>query len=173
LPKLNVLHRLERLNKRIEDLENNKAIEAREINSLLTDEQKELLKKLWAEQQNLRKQSAPKTDKEKKQLGWKTKKEVRIDVLKQALSKIIANLDEELGALIQKKEAKAAKVYLDAYFEAKNDGKNAWAIGNAALQRAGFSGINGRSSRGMSRRDKEVFQMEDKLRSKTNSSKKP
>jgi predicted transcriptional regulator YheO len=85
LSKLNVLHRLERLSKRIAQLENNEVIEAREINSLLTNEQKELIKKLWAEQQKLRKQSTPKTEEDKKQLGWKTKREIRIDVLKQAL----------------------------------------------------------------------------------------
>ncbi len=182
MPKLNVIHRLERLSERIAQLENNEAIEAREINSLLTNEQKELLKKLWAEQQKLRKQSPPKTEEDKKQLGWKTKREIRIDVLKQALLEMKDNSDSEIDALKQQSEAKAAKVFLDAYFDAKDENKNAWAKGNAALQRAGFSRINEKTGRyehgnnamnnnAQDKYKKEMLEMEEKIRNMPNTKK--
>ncbi len=168
MPKLNVIHRLERLIERIAQLENNETIEAREINSLLTNEQKELLKKLWAEQQILRKQPTPKTEEEKKQLGWKTKREVRIDVMEQALLELKDDSGNEMEELMKQSEVKAAKVYLDAYSKAKAEGKNAEAKGNAALQRAGFRANNQLGGRNMDKRDMEIMEMEKKIRNSPN-----
>ena len=53
MPKLNITHLPERLMKRIEQLERGDALEARDINALLNDEQQQTLKAAWAAQQTL------------------------------------------------------------------------------------------------------------------------
>jgi len=57
MPKLNITHLPERLQKRLEQLERGEALEARDINALLNDEQKHRLKKAWSEQQELLKKT--------------------------------------------------------------------------------------------------------------------
>ena len=87
MPKINATHKLERIQKRIAQLENDEALEARDINALLTPEQQQELKDAWAIQQQLRKNhKPPKTDAEKNKLGWKTIREVRLDVYRNALA---------------------------------------------------------------------------------------
>ena len=54
MPKINATHKLERIQKRIAQLENDEALEARDINALLTPEQQQELKDAWAIQQLLR-----------------------------------------------------------------------------------------------------------------------
>ena len=68
-------------------------------------------------------------------------------------------------------------MFLDAYFDAEDEKKNACAKGNTALQKAGFSRINEKTgryehgSKGMNRRDKEVLEMEEKIRNMPNTKK--
>ena len=59
MPKLNTLHRLERIAERISQLEQGVDLDARDINSLLTIEQQQSLKNAWSEQQQLRKVIKP------------------------------------------------------------------------------------------------------------------
>lgn len=110
---------------------------------MLNEEQQQALKDAWAAQQALRKQhKPPKTEAEKAELGWKTIREVRLDIYRQALLDVQFGLIEGIKALQQQREIRAARVFMDAYSEAADKGKNAWAAGNNALTRAGFKRID-------------------------------
>lgn len=140
MPKLNITHLTERLTKRIEQLEQGVALEARDINALLTDAQQQALKSAWAQQQLLRKQyRQPKTTAEKAQLGWMTIREVRLDIYRQALQEAKHNLVDGIKELQHKSEVRAARVFMDAYSKAVDEGKNAHSAGNIAMTRAGFN----------------------------------
>ena len=59
MPKLTSIQILERIEERLRDLEAGKEIEAREINVLLTTQQRQQLKAEWQAQQKLRKLKRP------------------------------------------------------------------------------------------------------------------
>ena len=59
MPKLTSLQILERIEERLRDLEAGKELEAREINVLLTTQQRQQLKTDWQAQQKLRKLKRP------------------------------------------------------------------------------------------------------------------
>ena len=82
MPKLDGTHILERLKKRIEQLEAGDEIADKEIRSLLNDAQRADLDGAWAQQQQLRKNKRARTEQEQQALGWKSKRQVRIEVLK-------------------------------------------------------------------------------------------
>ena len=140
MPKLDITHLTERLTKRIEQLEQGIALEARDINALLTDAQQQALKAAWAQQQLLRKQHRqPKTTAEKAQLGWMTIREVRLDIYRQALAEAKHNLVDGIKELQHKSEVRAARVFMDAFSKAVDANKNAHSAGNIAMTRAGFN----------------------------------
>ena len=118
MPKINATHKLERIQKRIAQLENDEALEARDINALLTPEQQQELKDAWAIQPLLRKNhKPPKTDAEKNKLGWKTIREVRLDVYRNALACLDNNIVAEMKTLAKQSETKAAKVFMAGWRE--------------------------------------------------------
>ena len=81
MPKLNVTHIVGRIQERIEQLERGDALEARDINVLLTKEQQQELKDAWTKQQALRKiHKPPKTNQEANKMGWKTIRKVRLEI---------------------------------------------------------------------------------------------
>jgi hypothetical protein len=167
MPKLNITHLPERLQQRIEQLERGDALEARDINALLNNEQQQALKDAWAAQQALRKiHKQPKTEAAKQDIGWKTIREVRLDIYRQALADTQIGLIEGIETLQQQSEIKAARAFMDAFSSAGKKGKNAWSAGNIALTRAGFNRADGLSNMAMSKRDKEVIAIEDALRKK-------
>jgi hypothetical protein len=140
MPKLDITHLTERLTKRIEQLEQGVALEARDINALLTDAQQQALKAEWVQQQVLRKQHRqPQTTAEKAQLGWMTIREVRLDIYRQALAEAKSNLVDGIKELQHKSEDRAARVFMDAFSKAVDEGKNAHSAGNIAMTRAGFN----------------------------------
>jgi hypothetical protein len=165
MPKINATHRVERIRKRIAQLECSDALEARDINALLTPLQQKQLKTAWAKQQHLRKlHKPPKTNEEKHQLGWKTIREVRLEVFKQALDDILNNLVAEMEKIQHKSEVRAGRVFMDAFSDAHKNGKNTWSEGNNALTRAHFKRIDGKKSTYRTVRDKQVNEIEDSLR---------
>lgn len=158
MPKLNATHLPERLKEVIEQLERGEEVEAKKNKTLLNAEQRQALEDAWSQQQALRKQhKPPKTEHEKKKIGWKDKREVRIEVYKQAYKEMNINAVADIRELQKKRELKATKVYLKAYFEAE-DLQNKDSAGRIALRRAGFN-INS----GATARDKEVREMEEAL----------
>lgn len=94
--------------------------------------------------------------------GWKTKREIRIDLLRAILDKLNDTLLDELEKEQFKRKVKAARVFMDAFCKARDEGKNAYSEANIALQRAGFPRTDYRS-RGASKRDREVREMEEAL----------
>jgi len=165
MPKIDAMHRVERIRKRIEQLERGEALEARDINALLTPHQQKQLKTAWVKQQHLRTlHKPPKTEDEKNKLGWKTIREVRLDVYKQALDDLLNNLVAEIEKIQHKSEVRAGRVFMDAFSDAHKNGKNAWSAGNIALRRNGFNRIDGQSYSYSNKRDREVNEMEDGLR---------
>jgi len=164
MPKIDAMHRVERIQKRIEQLERGEALEARDINALLTPHQQKQLKTAWVKQQHLRTlHKPPKTEDEKNKLGWKTIREVRRDVYKQALDDILNNLVAEMEKIQHKSEVRAGRVFMDAFSDVHKNGKNAWSAGNIALRRNGFNRIDGQSYSYSNKRDREVNEMEDDL----------
>jgi len=165
MPKLNITHLVGRIQERIAQLERGDALEARDINALLTLLQQKQLKTAWAKQQHLRKlHKPPKTDEEKHQLGWKTIREVRLEVFKQALDDLLNNLVAEMEKIQHKSEVRAGRVFMDAFSNAHKNGKNAWSAGNIALRRNGFNRIDGQNYSYSNKRDRKVNEMEDSLR---------
>lgn len=164
MPKLNATHLPERLKEAIEQLERGEEVEAKKNKTLLNAEQQQALEDAWNEQQELRKKhKPPKTEEEKKQIGWKDKREVRIEIYKQAYNQTQANLVDDIKELQRQREAKANRVFMDAWSEALAEGKDKWSAtsaGNIAVTRAGFSPANSR----VNKRDKEVFELEEQLR---------
>jgi len=164
MPKLNITHLVGRIQERIEQLERGDALEARDINALLTKEQQQELKDAWTKQQALRKiHKPPKSNEEANKIGWKTIREVRLEIYKQALQEAQDCMGDGIEKLLHQSEIKAARVFMDAFSKAKED-RNAWSAGNIALRRNGFNRIDGQSYSYSNKRDREVKEMEDSLR---------
>lgn len=86
MPKLEIEHLIQRIQRRIKQLENGELLEARDINILLNAKQLKELKNNWSKQQALRKtHKTPITEQDKKRISWKTIKEIRLDILNKAL----------------------------------------------------------------------------------------
>lgn len=165
MPKLNVTHLPERLQKRIEQLERDEALEVRDFESLLTDEQVRQYEQAWQYQKDLRTiHKPPKTEEKKQLIGWKTIREVRLDIYRQALQEARDGMGDGIEKLLHQSEVKAARVFMDAFSKAKDEDKNAWSAGNIALRRNGFNRIDGQSYSYSNKRDREVKEMEDSLR---------
>jgi hypothetical protein len=140
MPKLNATHLPSRIQDAIEKLERGEEVEAKKDKTLLNDEQRKALDDAWAVQQALRKtHKPPKTEEEKQRIGWKTIREVRIEIYRQALEQLQANVVDDTKKLQKQKESKAAKVFMDAWSKAIDEGKrgaSAESAGNIALTRA-------------------------------------
>ena len=161
------MHIVERLQIRLAQLEAGEALAARDINVLLTTAQQNELKAAWVAQQLLRKKyKQPTTAAEMRAIGWKTIREVRIDILQQALIAAKDSLENGIKELQQQSEVKASKIFLDSYFKAKDEHKNAISVANIALTRSGYNKVNATNSKFVSKRDKLVNEMEDALRKK-------
>jgi hypothetical protein len=166
LPELDDTHTIQRLQRRIAELEAGDEIAKRDIYAVLNEQQQQELESELAALQALKKQSRARTDEEKKAFGWKTIREVRIEVLKRALAQAGTS---ELDAWKKKQhdsEVRGARIYLDAFFEARKAGKTShtahtWA--NNALTRAGLSRMDGRVVGDKNARDKAVRELEEKI----------
>ena len=160
MPKLNITHLPARLKERLEKLERGEEVAIKDIKALLEDEQIERMEKAWAEQEALRKtHKRPKTKEVANAIGWKTKLEIRIEAYKQAIQETESSLVDGIKKLQNERETKAAKIYLDAYFNAP-EGNSKQSAGNIALTRAGFLSGEQRTTK----RDKEVWGLEEELK---------
>jgi hypothetical protein len=96
--------------------------------------------------------------------GWKTIREVRIDSYKQALRTAKDNILEELDKEQFRQQVRADKIFLDAYFGAKQ-GQDAFSQGNIALMRNGIRKLNARGHYvDINTRDKDSWQLEAELK---------
>ena len=165
MPKLNHFQIKARLEARLAELESGVEIEARDIKVLLTDEQNELLDRLWDEQQLIRTTHKTKSKAEADGLVWKTKKEIRIDVYKQAIAEANNSALDEILKEQEASEVRGAKIFMDAYCEALDKDKDGMVAGNIALVRNGFKRIDNETRRlGLNERDKEILAMENAIK---------
>lgn len=146
MPKLDGTHMVERLQKRIAELEAGQEVAARDIEALLTPDQRTALDAAWAKQKLLRNQKGAVNKADQAADGWKTKRELRLQAFQSAL------VDAKQGEVVayQKKQANATsrqlRIYFDALDEAKDAGKDkhaarTWA--NNELTRAKLRRLDG------------------------------
>ena len=166
MPNLDDTHLADRLRKRIAKLEAGKEVPAKEINALLTEAQLADIDAALAEQ-SLIKTKRVRTNEEKLALGWRTKRDIRLEVLRQALELAEENTLAALYQAQHNAETRRSRIYLDAYFGALKQDKPRsqaanWA--NNELTRAGLNRIDGQRVNSLSQRDKEVRELEAKLK---------
>lgn len=172
MPELDDTHTRQRLQRRIAELEAGDEIAKRDIYAVLDEHQQQELESELAAQQALKKQTRARTDEEKKAVGWKTTREVRIEVLKRALAQAGA---QDLDAWKRKQhdaEVRGARIYLEAFDEARKAGKTTHAAhiwANNELTRAGLSRMDGYVVGTTNARDKAVLELEEKIRQKARS----
>ena len=158
---------MERIQKRIHQLELGEEIAVKDIKALLSAEQQQQLVDALAAQVELKKNKRARTDAEKQALGWKSIREVRLDVLRSALKAANDGLLADYERRLKEKEVRQANIYLSEYFAARADGKEQYAAqgaANNALTRAALPRIDGQDVRSVSKRDSEVFEMEEELK---------
>ena len=158
---------MERLERRIHQLELGEEVAAKDIQALLSTEEQQQLVDALAAQVELKKNKRARTDAEKQALGWKSIREVRLDMLRSALKAANDDLLADYQRRLREKEVRQAKIYLREYSEARKANKEQYAAqgaANNALTRAALPRVDGQAVRSMSKRDKEVFEMEEELK---------
>ena len=172
MPKLNTEQLMERIQKRIHQLEFGEEIAAKDLKALLSAEQQQQLVDALAAQVALKKNKRARTDAEKQALGWKSIREVRLDLLRSALNAANDGLLEDYERRLREKEVRQANIYLRENFAARADGKEQYAAqgaANNALTRAALPRIDGQDVNSMSQRDREVFALEVQLKERIRS----
>jgi hypothetical protein len=166
MPKLDGTHIVERLKKRIAELEAGEEVAAKDIRALLTDDQQMALNNAWAAQEKLRLEKRARTDDEKKAFGWKTKREVRLEIFRQALTDAEGNELDAWKQRLRGADVRQARIYFDALNNAEAAGKDkqaAQSFANNELTRAALKRMDGQLVHTKNERDKEIFEMEKKL----------
>jgi hypothetical protein len=166
MPKLDGTHLVERLQKRLDDLRAGKEIAARDLRALLTDEQSLQMDAAWTEQQALRKIKRARTKEEEIALGWKTKRDIHIETYEAAIK---AATEDELDSWLERSlnaEVRQGRVYFETLNKELESGKDlqvAKSKANNALTAAKLKRMDSKAVRHISKRDKEVLEMEQKL----------
>ena len=164
MPKLDGTHLPQRLAERLADLKSDKEVAARDVKALLNEEQIEAMDAAWQEQQELRKIKRARTKEEERELGWKTKRDVYIEAYEKALIEADEDVGDAFEDRLYKSEVRAARIYLDTFFAARDDGKDthqAHLAANNELKRAHLAKVE---TIRMNARDREVWAMEDAIR---------
>ena len=172
MPKLNTEQLMERIQKRIHQLELGEEIAAKDIKALLSAEQQQQLVDALAAQVALKKNKRARTDAEKQALGWKSIREVRLDVLRAALNAANDGLLADYERRLKEKEVRQANIYLREYSDARKADKSVFAAqgtANNALTRAALRRVDGQGVNSMSQRDREVFAVEAQLKERIRS----
>ena len=164
MPKLDGTHLPQRLADRLADLVAGKEVAKRDIEALLNDEQKAAMDAAWQHQQALRKVKRARTKEEVRELGWKTKREIHIEAYENAVKEAEEDVGDAFEDRLRKAEVRAAKIYLDTFFKARDEGKETYQAHLAAnneLKRAHLERVENERTNA---RDKEVWAMEDAIR---------
>ena len=167
MPLLNTEQLMERMQKRIHQLELGEEIAAKDIKALLSAEQQQRFSDALAAQAELKKDKRARTDAEKRALGWKSIREVRLDVLRSALNAANDDLLADYERRLKEKEVRQANIYLREYSEARKSNKEIFAAQGAAnneLTRAALPRVDGQDVNSISKRDREVFAVEAQLK---------
>jgi hypothetical protein len=172
MPLLNTEQLMERMQKRIHQLELGEEIAAKDIKALLSAEQQQRFSDALAAQAELKKDKRARTDAEKRALGWKSIREVRLDVLRSALNAANDDLLADYERRLKEKEVRQANIYLREYSEARKSNKEIFAAQGAAnneLTRAALPRVDGQDVNSISKRDREVFAVEAQLKERIRS----
>ena len=143
---------MERIQKRIHQLELGEEIAVKDIKALLNAEQQQQLKDALAAQVELKKIQRDRTDEEKQALGWKSIREVSLDVLRAALNAANDDLLADYERRLKEKEVRQANIYLREYSEARklnNEIFAAQGAANNALTRAALPRVDGQDVNSM------------------------
>jgi len=176
MPKLDGTHLPQRLAERLADLKADKEVAARDVKALLSDEQIAEMDEAWEWQQSLRKIKRARTKEEERELGWKTKREIYIDAYEKALSEANEDIGDALDERLERAEVRAARIYLDSYFAARDEGKETYQAHLAAnneLKRAHLAKVDVAQTDAMTRRRDELDAMEDAIRAEIRKKKTP
>ena len=166
MPKLDGTHIAERLKERIAKLKNGEEVAARDLRALLTDEQTAALDAAKKAQQELKKAKRARTKEEEKALGWKSIREIHIEALESALKEAE---EDEVGAWekrMRDAEIRQARIYFDTLESEIKAGKELQTAKNKAnndLTRAGLRRMDGQIVGHLSKRDKEISELEAAL----------
>ena len=166
MPKLDDTHTLDRLQKRLEELEQDIEVAAKDFRALLTQEQHDAYEQAWEEQQALRKKKRARNKEEEKELGWKSKREVRIESIRAAITEAWGNIEDVFDKKLREVDVRQGRIYFDALNKATAEGKDkesAKRFANNELTRAGLRRMDGHIVRSLSPRDKESRKMEDTI----------
>ena len=120
----------------------------------------------WAEQQALRKKKRARTNEEEVAFGWKTKREIHIETYEQALVQADDGMLETFEQLQRDAKVRQARIYMESYSKAIDAGKTeevAKSLANNDLTRAGLNRIDGQRLVYQSKRDSEVWKMEQQI----------
>jgi hypothetical protein len=174
MPKLDPTHILSRLNERLEELVKGEEVARRELESLLTPQQKAAWDAEWEQQRELRIRKRARTKEEEAALGWKSKREVTIAAVEAAIREAEQSQVEDWQQLQRRAEVRQGRVFFDELskqLDAGVDIPTAKTRANNALTRAGLRRLDGLavSTLGLSKRDKEVREMEDAILHKAES----
>jgi len=169
MPKLDTFQTLERLEKYIKSLEAGEDVALRDIKAILKwvgDEYVEWIDEEKERQRELKKKKRARTQQEAKEYGHKSIQEILTEALQRAKTKLLDEILERLDEEQKRAEIRQAKIYLDAYFEARKQGKSddsarSWA--NNELTRAGLRRVDGQQVGPRSEREREVWDIEDEL----------
>jgi hypothetical protein len=166
MPKLDGTHLPQRLSERLADLKTGKEVAARDLKALLNDEQIAEMEAAWEEQKALRKRKRARSKEEEIELGWKTKREIQIEAYERAIAEADAAMLATLEGLKRKAEVRQSRIYLDSYFKAIKDEKSpdvARNLANNDLTRAGLKRVDGQAVGYQSKRDRDVWKMEQQI----------
>lgn len=164
MPKLDDTHTISRIIKRLEELEQDVEVSAKDFRAVLTQEQHDAYERAWEEQQALRKVKRARTKAEERELGWKSKREVRIETLKAARDEAWNNIEAVWDKKLFDAEVRQGRIYFDALNQALKEGKDARSarlFANNELTRAGLRRLDGQLVRSLSKRDLEIRKSED------------
>lgn len=166
MPKLDPFQISSRLHDKLEDLRAGKEVAARDLKALLSDERMAAMQQAWAEQQALRKKKRARTKEEEAALGWKSKREVQIEAAEAELTMHDANVEANIKKEMREAEVRGARIYLDAVFKALDEGytiDGAQIIANNKLTRAGLQRTDRHIRRGLTKRDREILELEQSI----------
>jgi len=166
MPKLDGTHIFERLSERLEELQQGREVAPRDLRKLLTDAQRAAMDEAWAEQQALRKKKRARTKEEEVALGWKTKREIHIEAYVKAIAEADDAMLETIEGLQRNAQVRQARIYMDTYSQARTEGKTeevAKNLANNELTKAGLRRIDGRHVGFTSKRDREIWAIEEKI----------
>jgi hypothetical protein len=164
MPKLDDTHTVSRIKKRLDELEQDIEVSAKDFRAVLTQAQHDAYESAWKEQQALRKKRRARTKEEERELGWKSKREVRIEILKSAMAQARSQSSDVWKKKLRDADVRQARIYFDSVSQARREGKDPQSAANFAnneLTRAGLRRMDGQMVRSLSPRDRLIREMEE------------